>query len=92
MKRLLFLVGAGVLVFTLAMLVQDALKEIKPTDYQMESFREMRSFSSKAAEIRSSMGLTNQQYLVLEKLRVCAFVPVFLIISFFVLRKNWSEQ
>jgi len=92
MKRLLILIGAGILVFTLAMLVQDALKEIEPTDYQMESFREMRSFSSKAAEIRSSMGLTNQQYLVLEKLRICAFVPVFLIISFFVLRKNWSEQ
>ena len=92
MKRLLILIGAGVLIFTLAMLVQDALKEIRPTDYQMESFREMRSFSSKAAEIRSSMGLTNQQYLVLEKLRICAFVPVFLIISFFVLRKNWSEQ
>ena len=92
MKRLLIVVGAGVLVFTLAILVQDAIKEIKPTDYQMESFREMRSFSSKAAEIRSSMGLTNQQYLVLEKLRVCAFVPVFLIISFFVIRNKWSEQ
>ena len=92
MKRLLILIGAGVLVFTLAMLVQDALKEIRPTDYQMESFREMRSFSSKAAEIRSSIGLTNQQYLALEKLRVCAFVPVFLIVSFFVLRNKWSEQ
>ena len=92
MKRLLILIGAGILVFTLAMLVQDALKEIKPTDYQMESFREMRSFSSKAAEIRSSIGLTNQQYLALEKLRVCAFVPAFLIISFFVIRNKWSEQ
>ena len=92
MKRLLILVGAGVLVFILAMLVQKEIKEIKPTDYQMDCFREMRSFSSKAAEIRSSIGLTDQQYLALEKLRVCAFVPVFLIISFFVLRKNWSEQ
>ena len=92
MKRLLIVVGAGVLVFILAMLVQDALKEIKPTDYQMDCFREIRSFSSKAAEIRSSIGLTTQQYLALEKLRVCAFVPVFLIISFFVLHKNWSEQ
>ena len=92
MKRLLILIGAVILVFTLAMLVQDALKEIRPTDYQMESFREMRSFASKATEIRSSIGLTNQQYLALEKLRVCAFVPVFLIVAFFVLRKSWSEQ
>ena len=92
MKRLLVLIGSVVLVFILSMLVQDLLKKIEPTDYQRDSFREMKSLLAEVKERGSSIGLTYEQRLALENLRTCVSIPIFLIISFFVLRKYGSEQ
>ena len=92
MARIGLLLLAVIATFIASMLLINALKELQPTEYQRERLDETKSCIRTTIAAWKSIGLTPKQRIVFENLSVCAPLPPFLVLSFFVIRKYGSEQ
>jgi len=83
---------AVIATFVASMLLLDAMKGLKPTEYQREKLDETQSCIRTTIAAWKSIGLTPKQRIVFENFWVCAPLPPFLILAFCLIRKNWNEQ
>lgn len=92
MTRIGLILLAVIATFVVSMLVIGKIKEAQLTDYQRDQLNETRSCIRATTQAWKSVGLTDKQRIILEDFRVCAPIPVFILIAFLVIRKYWSEQ
>jgi len=96
MIRILVLLLAVVATFVAAMIVQNILKEVvedlRLTSDQKDALKETWDAAQTALTTGKSVGMTSPQRDLFENLRVCSPFPIFLIVAFFIIRRQWREQ